>query len=260
MSRAPRASDLYDLRVPTDVAVSADGARAAVSVKSVGPAKDGYRQAIWIVPTDGSGEARQLTLGVKNDVLPRWSPDGRTLAFLSDRMSVLIKGGAGDRAGIDEPPEDGATQVWLLPMDGGEARRLTDLPQDVKDIVWSPDGERLCVVSGATRAERDEDRRQPTDPPPRDMHLVDRLQYMLNGEGYIYQHPPKLWLVEVADAKALLLTRGTARDQQPAWSLDGRSVAFISNRRRDADLTWRTDVLHNPRERRTGDSDQRRTW
>lgn len=246
MSRAPRASDLYDLRVPTDVAVSADGARAAFSVKSVAPGKDGYRQAIWIVPTDGSGAARQLTLGANKDVLPRWSPDGRTLAFLSDRMTVLIKGGAGDRAGIDEPPDAGATQVWLLPMDGGEAQRLTDLPQDVKDIAWSPDGQRLCVVSGATRGERDEDRRRPTDPPARDMHLVDRLQYMLNGEGYIYQHPPKLWLVEVADGAARLLTRGTARDQQPAWSLDGRSVAFISNRHRDADLTWRTDVYTIP--------------
>ncbi|CAN5532586.1 S9 family peptidase [soil metagenome] len=246
MSRAPRASDLYDLRVPTDVAVSADGARAAFSVKSVAPGKDGYRQAIWIVPTDGSGEARQLTLGAKNDVLPRWSPDGRTLAFLSDRMTVLIKGGAGDRAGIDEPPDDGATQVWLLPLDGGEARRLTDLPQDVKDIAWSPDGQQLCVVSGATRGERDEDLRRPTDPPPRDMHLVDRLQYMLNGEGYIYQHPPRLWLVDVADGAARLLTRGTARDQQPAWSPDGRRIAFISNRHRDADLTWRTDVYTVP--------------
>lgn len=157
-------------------------------------------------------------------------------------MAVLIKGGASDQPGVEEPPEEGATQVWLLPLDGGEARQLTRLPQDVKDIRWSPDGKRLCLVSGATRAEREEEKRKPTDPPARDMHLIDRLQYMLNGEGYIYQYPPNLWLLEVADGSLRRLTSGSSRDEQPAWSPDGRLIAFTSNRHPDADLTWRTDI------------------
>jgi dipeptidyl aminopeptidase/acylaminoacyl peptidase len=242
MPRAPRAQDLYELRVPTEVAISPDGELVAFTVKSVAPGKDGYRQSLWLVQADGSAPARQLTLGANNDTTPRWSPDGRTLAFVSDRMAILIKGGAGEEAGVDEPPDEGARQVWLLPMDGGEARQLTRLPKDVKDIRWSPDGQRLCLVSAAVRAEREEDRRQPGDPPERDMHLIDRLQYMLNGEGYIYRDPSNLWLADVADGAVRRLTGGASRDEQPAWSPDGRRIAFTSNRHRDADLTWRTDI------------------
>jgi acylaminoacyl-peptidase len=241
MPRAPRPSDLFDLRVPTDVSISPDGSQVAFTIKAPAPKKDGYRQSIWLVPADASAAPRQLTLGANNDHTPRWSPDGRTLAFLSDRMAVLIDGGASDRATEDKAPDEGRTQVWLLPMDGGESRLLTRLPQDVKDIAWSPDGSRLCAVSGATRAER-EDPPAPGEPPKPDFHLVDRLQYMLNGEGYIYKWPPNLWLVDVADGSTRRLTNGPSRDEEPAWSPDGRQIAFTSNRHRDADLTWRTDV------------------
>src|SRR5918997_3599638 len=174
MARAPRPEDLYDLRVPTDLRLSPDGRWVAFAVKAVAPGKDGYRSSLWLVPADGAAPARQLTLGAKNDRTPRWSPDGRTLAFLSDRSAVLQKGGGGDQPGPAEPPEDGATQVWLLPMDGGEARQVSRLPRDVEDISWSPDGRRLCLVSPATTATESKPKREPTDPPESDIHLIDR--------------------------------------------------------------------------------------
>jgi dipeptidyl aminopeptidase/acylaminoacyl peptidase len=242
MPRPPRATDLYDLRVPLEVAISPDGERIALVVKQVNPQKDGYRTALWIVPSDGSADARQLTMGAKNENTPRWSPDGRTIAFLSDREGVLIKGGAGSDPALKEPPKEGGTQVWLLPMEGGEPRQLTRLPQDVSDMAWSPDGKRLCVVSGATRPEREKQDRKPGDPPERDAHLIDRLQYMQNGVGMVYKHPPKLWLVDVADGESRRLTGGASRDEDPVWSPDGKRVAFASNRHRDPDLTWRTDI------------------
>ena len=153
MPRAPRPEDLYDLRVPTDVRLSPDGAWAAFTVKSVAPGKDGYRSSLWVAATDGGSDARQLTIGAKTDASPRWSPDGRTIAFLSDRGGVLQAGGAGQKPGPKEAPKEGGTQVWLLPFaDGGEARQLTDLPKDVEDLAWSPDSSRLCVVSNATDA------------------------------------------------------------------------------------------------------------
>ncbi|MGH2358491.1 MAG: S9 family peptidase, partial [Candidatus Limnocylindria bacterium] len=147
-SRPPRPEDLYDLRVPTDLRLSPDGRWVAFAVKAVAPGKDGYRTALWIAPADGSSPARRLTVGAKTDVAPRWSPDGRSIALISDRGAVLQAGGGGARPGKAEAPKDGGRQVWLLPFtDGGEAGQLTDLPKDVEELAWSPDGKRLCVVS-----------------------------------------------------------------------------------------------------------------
>jgi len=242
MSRSPRPEDLYDLRVPVEVALSPDGTRVAFTVKAANPRRDGYRTALWIVPADGSEPARQLTMGVNTDSAPRWSPDGRALAFLSDRESVLVKAGAGDDPARREQIKEGAVQAWLLPMDGGEAHQLTKLPQNVTDLRWSPDGDRLVLVSGSRKAERDPDR-DPKLPPKIDTKLIDRLQYMLNGEGYIHEYPPKLWLFEVKSGKLERLTSGDTRDENPAWSPDGKRIAYTSNPHPDADLSWRTDVF-----------------
>jgi dipeptidyl aminopeptidase/acylaminoacyl peptidase len=249
MPRAPRADDLYALRVPIDVRVSPDASRVAFVVKSTSPGKDDYRHALWIVPADGSRPPRQLTLGAGNDTAPRWSPDGQTLAFLSDRGAVLQAGGGGDLQGPvpreadrTKDHKDGAVQAWLLPMEGGEARQLTRLARDVTDLAWSPNGRRLCLVSASTTAERREERRGPFDPPKRDAQLIDRLQYMLNGEGFIHDRPPNLWIVDVESGDLRRLTFGRSRDEQPAWSPDGRRICFVSNRHADADLTWRRDL------------------
>ncbi|HEX2221712.1 MAG TPA: hypothetical protein VHK06_04240, partial [Candidatus Limnocylindria bacterium] len=244
MPRAPRPEDLYDLRVPTDLRISPDGRWVAFSVKAVAPNKDGYRSAIWLAPVDGSAPARQLTAGAKSDTAPRWSPDGRRLAFLSDRAAVLQAGGGGPKPGKAEAPKEGGTQVWLLPFaDGGEARQLTDLPRDVEEVAWSPDGGRLCIVSTAT-TERHERKPElpPGQPPESDIRLIDRLRYQHNGVGFVHDRFQNLWLVDVESGGLTRLTDGPNRDQEPAWSPDGGRIAFVSDRHRNPDLTWRTDV------------------
>ena len=243
-THAPRPEDLYDLRVPTDLDLSPDGRFVAFVVKAVAPGKDGYRSSLWIVPTDGSAPERQLTAGSKSDTSPRWSPDGRTLAFLSDRGAVLQAGGGGAKPGEAKAPEDGGTQVWLLPFaDGGEARQLTDLPKDAEGLAWAPDGRRLAVVSGGNSAEPEKKpERKPEDPPVPDTRLIDRLGYQFNGVGFIHDRFQRLWLVDATSGAAERLTRGDTHDRDPQWSPNGRQIAFVSNRHRDADLGWRSDV------------------
>ena len=249
MPRPPRPDDMYRLRVAAGPRLSPDGRYAAVSLQAVAPGFDGYREALWLVPTDDSAAPRQVTLGARRDHHPRFSPDGATLAFISDRRSLVED----ETSWPKREPKDreDIEQVHLLPLDGGEARRLTDLPRGVDAFEWSPDGTRLVVVTtshGATAA--DDDRRRgidrtkhPDTPPPSDYRFIDRLDYMLNGTGFTYDRIGHLWLVDVATGAATRLTDGRAADREPAWSPDGRRVAFSSNRRRDADiLSTRLDI------------------
>ena len=193
-------------------------------------------------PTDGSRPPRPLTLGARHDRHPRFSPDGRTLAFISDRRRLLDEEIAG-QAPEGKVRED-RDQVHLLPLDGGEARRLTDLPRGVEAFEWAPDGSRLVVVSashGATAGETTgagaaSIAPEPGSPPASDYRFVDRLDYMLNGKGFTYDRVMHLWLVDVGDGTASRLTDGRTSDTEPAWSPDGTRIAFTSNRRRDADL------------------------
>ncbi|MCC6617599.1 MAG: PD40 domain-containing protein, partial [Chloroflexi bacterium] len=242
--RAPRPEDLYDLRVPVDLELSPDGRQVAFAVKAVAPGKDGYRTSLWIAPADGSSPARQLTVGARNDTQPRWSPDGRSLAFISDRGAVLQAGGGGAKPGKAEAPKEGGSQVWLLPFaDGGEARQLTDLPKDVEGLAWSPDGRRLAIVSTAASAEPErKPDRKPDDPPAPDTRLIDRLGYQFNGAGFVNERFTRLWTADVATGSAELLTRGDHHDADPQWSPDGRHIAFVSDRHPNPDLGWRSDI------------------
>ncbi len=262
MPRLPAPSDLYDLRVPTEVRLSPDGRWVAFSVKAVGPDKDDYREAVWLAPADGSSPARQLTLGSRHDTHPRWSPDGAQLAFLSDRGAVLEAGGGGSRSASlapawtvreaaggrprssgEEGPESGATQVWLLPMAGGEARQLTHLPHDVSGLGWSPDGSRLCVLSSSVRPTRDRrSRLEPGEPPASDYRYIDRLQYQYNGTGFTHDRFVHLWLVDAVSGEAQRITGGPFNDGPFDWSPDARRIVFESRRHRNSDLDWQADL------------------
>ncbi len=248
MPRPPRPDDLYRLRIPTDPRLSPDGRFVVVTLQTVAPTYDGYRTALWLVPTtDGDGEPRRLTIGARHDGHARFSPDGRTLAFLSDRRALVEE--EPDRPKESKERED-ISQIHLLPLDGGEARRLTDLPRGVTGFEWSPDGTRLVVTTTSHGATRDDDRRrrglsakrEPGTPPPSDYRFIDRLRYMLNDAGFTYDHVEHLWLVDATTGAATRLTDGPVSDHEPAWSPDGKRIAFSSNRRRDHDIRWRPDL------------------
>ena len=124
-------------------------------LKEANPARMAIAPRCGSSPADGSAPPRRLTLGAPRPTPPRWSPDGATLAFLSDRTP-----GAGSRWGgrpTIDPAEDRPTATVARPRSGccpiraaARRRQLTRLPEDVTDLAWSPDGDRLCVVSAAT--------------------------------------------------------------------------------------------------------------
>ena len=158
MPRPPRPDDLYRLRIPTGPRLSPDGRTVVVTLQTVAPTYDGYRSALWLVATEPDGPApRRLTLGARQDHHPRFSPDGRTLAFLSDRRPFVEEE---PTRPSDAKDREDIRQVYLLPLDGGEARRLTDLPRGVDGFAWSPDGRHLAVLSSSHGATREEDARR----------------------------------------------------------------------------------------------------
>jgi dipeptidyl aminopeptidase/acylaminoacyl peptidase len=119
--------DLFRIRRISDPQLSPDGRRVAFVVTDIHKAENGTSSSIWLVPAEG-GEPRPLTRTSKHDVHPRWSPDGRWIAFDSDR--------------------ENGHQVWLISTEGGESRRLTSLSTGAEQPVWSGDGRRIAFVSG----------------------------------------------------------------------------------------------------------------
>jgi dipeptidyl aminopeptidase/acylaminoacyl peptidase len=243
------------MRIATEPRLSPDGRFAIVALTTSAPRRDGYRTALWLVPANGE-EPRRLTLGLRSDHHPRFSPDGRTLAFLSDRRPYVEE--EPERPAVRDERED-ATQVHVLPLDGGEARRLTDLPRGVTAFEWAPDGRSLVVTSPSHAATYREDarlrrkslRHDHAAPPDSDFRFIDRLDYMLNGAGFTYDRVDHLWIVDAASGAARRLTSGPTAERSPAWSPDGQRIAFVANRHRDHDLLERSDIF--VADARTGD-------
>ena len=247
MPRPARPDDLYRLAVPHEPQLSPDGSRVVFTVKRTSVGKDGYRLSIWSAPVDGSAPASQLTLGARTDRAPRISPDGSTLAFISDRRLYAEEEPGKPKEAKDR---DDCFQVHLLPLGGGEARRLTDLPKGVTDLAWSPDGSTLAVLTASLGATEDEDRRkrgrapkpQPGETPLSDYRFIDRLGYQYNGTGFIDDKDQHLWLVDVATGDARPLVLGPTPEVEPAWSPDGTRIAFSANRGRHHDLEERRGI------------------
>jgi dipeptidyl aminopeptidase/acylaminoacyl peptidase len=214
--------DLFNYR--TTSALDAVPGRECVvcAVQTADREADDYRSALWLVPLDGD-PPRQLTNGLASDQSPRWSPDGRRIAFLSDR------GG-------------GAPQIHLIEADGGEAWALSRFTAGVTSLRWSPDGDRLlCVCPTPVDPERRGERsgQPPPEAAPAAPELCWRLPYKLDGSGYTLNQELHLFTIDI-DGQSHQLTDGAFEVRDACWSPDGRFVAYA--RTRDARLGHRSDI------------------
>jgi len=205
--------DLSRVRDVREPQISPDGAWVAYTVSTSDTAEDRSTSAVWMASWDGSRNVR-LTTSKSGEHTPRWSPDGRWLAFLSSR-------------------DDDHTQLWLLDRLGGEGRKATTLPSDVDDYVWAPDGRRIALVA------EDADTAKPKTPPP---IVIDRFQFKQDERGYLGRQRRHLYLLDVESGKTAMLTSGDYDELLPAWSPDGKSLAFVSKRRPDFDRDSNWDL------------------
>ena len=251
MAQPITVDDLYQLGWLEEPRYSPDGGAIAFVRVTVDRAANRYRRAIWLAPTEG-GPPRRFTAGTSSDTTPCWSPDGRALAFVSDR--------GGD-----------AAQLYLIATGGGEARCLTNLPGGVSAPRWSPDGARIAFLSRVNEAERaaedagpppdlgDEwerrrarEQRQHEEAARFDPRVVTRLPYR-GGTSFFDDRRNHVYVIDLPtgdDAPAPVsrrLTDGDLHYGTPAWMPDGGAILTTATRDPEADSLFAFyDVLRVP--------------
>lgn len=221
MVRHLELEDVAALQLPSDPSVTPDGRQVVYVLRTTDTSADRDRFALWSVRADGDGwgEPFALTQG-DNDTAPAVAPDGTQVAFLrgSDR-----------------------SQLHVLSLRGGEARKLTDLPGGAGAPVWSPDGNRIAftapVRTGPTAGDAN---------PEKDQYApisTTRLGYKADGSGYLGPVRAHLHVLDVATGQVRQVSDGDWHAGGPAWSPDGTRLAFAAAPDDDADITLRSSAF-----------------
>jgi len=231
--------DLFKFVWVADPQISPDGSQVVFVRVTADEKKDQYETGIWVAKTDGSEPPRKLT-GGSRDNSPRWSADGRKLAFV---RSV-------EKDGRPQP-----AQLFVLAMDGGEARAVTEIPRGAGNPQWSPDGRTIAFSSSARpdelkkeqekkdAAAKEEDKTPDEEkkekPHESDVRVITSAVYRANGVadfGYVdSDRPSHIWTVAVPDGAAppetpRQITSGEFAENNFQWSPDGTRIYFVSNR------------------------------
>jgi dipeptidyl aminopeptidase/acylaminoacyl peptidase len=214
--RLLNADDVIGVREVGDPQLSPDGEWVAYTVRAADTVKDERVTHLWMASWDGKRNV-QLTYSEHSEHTPRWSPDGKYLAFITAR-------------GEKDDPE----QVWLLDRSGGEAKPLTGFNGAVNDFAWSPDGKRLALIVADEDPNHKPKGQEDKTPPP---IVIDRYYFKEDETEYLGTQRQHLYVFDVATRQGQILTPGKYDEGWPAWSPDGTQIAFVSNRSPDPDRT-----------------------
>jgi len=213
--------DVAALQLPSDPRVTPDGRQVVYVLRTTDTSADRDRFALWSVRGDGDGwgEPFALTQGDR-DTAPAVAPDGTEVAFLRG---------------------SGPSQLYVLSLRGGEARKLTDLPGGAGAPVWSPDGERIAFTAPVRTGPAPDD----TDPEADQnapIHTT-RLGYKVDGSGYFGPVRAHLHVLDVAKGQVRQVSDGDWHAGRPAWSPDGTRLAYAAAPDDDADVTLRSSAF-----------------
>ncbi len=206
--RALSPQDWYRFQPLSDLQIAPDGASVAYLVTTYDKESDESRSALWIADWAGA-QSMPLTRG-ESVTDPRFSPDGRYLSFLAAR------------------PSESATQLWLLERRGGEARPVSHVTGEISSYEWSPDGAHVVLVMHGVPEGVSEGKA--AGKPVRPL-VIDALQFKQDKEGYLTaESRTHLYLLDVRTGACEVLTSDPNReDSAPAFSADGREIAFVGN-------------------------------
>ncbi len=245
--------DLFAITVASDPKVSPDGSLLAWVQTRPDRESDQYRGTVWVSGYDGTNP-RQLTNGAQRDGSPRWSPDSRTIAFISNRSPALLPRIEAEHMdkGKEKNEKDSSgpatpiSQVWTISVNGGEAVQRSNHQGGASQPAWSPDGQAIAYV-GKDKAEPGTNMLPPTSVGPiADERVVNAVTYRFDSTGFrdAFNH---VWTVSLASGDERQLTRGWTNDADPAWSPDGTTIAFSGNRSEQSATTWnRSQLLSVP--------------